>query len=122
MKLIETIKNKLGFTKLSNKYNLLKVKNERNKEIREHLSYILDNSYIDKDSNTLVLKMNTNLIVSTEGSQLFVSHDGTIVNLAPVIHLNPILSPESKMTINRLKNNNIDEVLVTMGNALIKGD
>ena len=34
MKLIETIKNKLGFTKLSNKYNLLKVKNERNKEIR----------------------------------------------------------------------------------------
>ena len=122
MKLIETIKNKLGFTKLSNKYNLMKAKNERNKEIMEHLSYILDNSYIDKDSNTLVLKMNTNLIVSTEGSQLFVSHDGTIVNLAPVIHLNPILSPESKMTINRLKNNNIDEVLVTMGNALIKGD
>lgn len=122
MKLIETIKNKLGFTNLSNKYNLLKVKNERKKEIREQLSYILDNSYIDKDSNTLVLKMNTNLIVSTEGSQLFVSHDGTIVNLAPVIHLNPILSPESKMTINRLKNNNIDEVLVTMGNALIKGD
>jgi hypothetical protein len=101
--------------------NQVLTEEQRNKELSkektlETINSILELSYYDADSNTLVINTPTNLIVKTEGNQMFIT-DGIKIDIAEKIHLNP---PHTKSTtVNKEKGSlQIKEVLYSMFKAI----
>jgi hypothetical protein len=83
--------------------NLLPVDNKK-QELLEVFNKIVESSYYDKNTDTLVVKSPTNIIIHTEGNQVFVAK-GCKIDLANQIHLNPEIMPTSKLNINKTKVN-----------------
>lgn len=77
---------------------------------------ILELSYYDEKSNTLVINSPTNLVISTSGSHMTISN-GFKIDIAEKIHLNPILPINSKININK-NEVSLTDVLLTFESAI----
>jgi hypothetical protein len=80
---------------------------------------MIQSCYYDEKTNTLVVDLPTNLIVTTQGSQMFVAKNGFKIDLADKIHLNPTVHPKSKLSINR-KNSKLNDIMDVFEEAITK--
>jgi hypothetical protein len=114
-KVYSNVKNKFnGITILREKTYLEK----RKEKTLEVLYTIMENSYYNEDTNTIVINTPTNIILKSHGSQVFIAENGYKVDIADKIHLNPIIPKKSKININKT-NMRLDAILNNTENALI---
>ena len=116
----------MGFlTKVKNVYNsvvreaFLPAKVDKKELTRQKINNILEKTYYDELTNTIVLDLPVNLVVKTEGSQIFMCKSGLKIDIAEQIHLNPILPSSSTLNINK-QNSKLSEILNTVERAIHK--
>lgn len=89
-----------------------------NKEMTANLfNYIIEHSYYDEKTNTLVVNTPTNIVFKSKGSIMTIAEEGYIVNIADSIHLNPDLSEQTKINIRKL-DKGFDEVMYPLSESI----
>lgn len=98
--------------------NKLLKKEDKSKVLLEQvIKEIINTSYYDEKTNTLVVHSPTNIVIKSEGSQMFIT-DGYKIDIAQQIHLNPRTPLKSRININKT-NVNVRDTLIQMEEALI---
>lgn len=81
------------------------------------LKSIVQNSYYDTKTNTLVINTPTNLILKSKGSIMNISEEGYIINIADEIHLNPELSEQTMINIRKI-DRQFDDVMEPLSKSI----
>jgi hypothetical protein len=110
MKILDKVKSII-----TKSYNNIKEKKQYSLEKQKTLNIfheILESSYFDEESNTIVINTPTNIIFKSQGDQVFIAENGMKVDIANAIHLNPIVSKYKNINTKK-DTRKVNEVLET---------
>jgi len=112
--ILQKLKEMLPFTK---EHKAVAIQKQQQQIVQQKLFDVINNSYYDEKSNTLVINTPTNLILNVKGSIMNIAREGYIVDIADAIHLNPELSNKTNINIRKL-DKTFDEVLEPLSKSI----